>query len=104
MILACHSDTALEILRAGEITDEEHILSQFDWNHIEAVLHSDEKARAFALLLLSQLVSLKFIVDAQEPDGLVMLELPTCSNSYLNETRQYNSKTGSMKTLGGPGI
>ena len=55
VILACHSDTALEILRAGEITEEEErILSQFDWNHNEAVLHSDEKARVFALLLLFQ--------------------------------------------------
>ncbi|KAF8799396.1 amine oxidase [Phlegmacium glaucopus] len=44
VILACHSDTALEILRAGGMTDEEErILSQFDWNHNEAVLHSDEK-------------------------------------------------------------
>jgi len=44
VILACHSDTALEILRAGGITEEEEcILSQFDWNRNEAVLHSDEK-------------------------------------------------------------
>ncbi|KAJ3509469.1 hypothetical protein NLJ89_g5206 [Agrocybe chaxingu] len=43
VILACHSDTALEILRAGNIQpEEERILSQFQWNHNEAVLHSDE--------------------------------------------------------------
>lgn len=43
VILACHSDTALEILRAGGITDEEdRILGQFSWNHNEVVLHCDE--------------------------------------------------------------
>ncbi|KDR82518.1 hypothetical protein GALMADRAFT_151612 [Galerina marginata CBS 339.88] len=42
VILACHSDTALDILRAGGITDEEErILSQFEWNKNEAILHSD---------------------------------------------------------------
>ncbi|KAF9472116.1 FAD/NAD(P)-binding domain-containing protein [Pholiota conissans] len=42
VILACHSDASLEILRAGNITeDEERILGQFDWNHNEAILHSD---------------------------------------------------------------
>jgi predicted NAD/FAD-binding protein len=82
VILACHSDTALEILRAGRITEEEErILSQFDWNHNEAVLHSDEKVRRFFLLLLSQLTSREFIVDAQEPHGLVMLELPYIQQS-----------------------
>ena len=42
VILACHSDMALNILRAGSITDEEdRILSKFRWNTNEAVLHSD---------------------------------------------------------------
>ncbi|KAI5123464.1 hypothetical protein M0805_008834 [Coniferiporia weirii] len=42
VILACHSDTALEILRAGDITsEEERILGKFRWNKNEAVLHSD---------------------------------------------------------------
>ncbi|KJA18002.1 hypothetical protein HYPSUDRAFT_79398 [Hypholoma sublateritium FD-334 SS-4] len=46
VILACHSDTSLAILRAGDITlDEERILSMFDWNHNEAILHSDDKVR-----------------------------------------------------------
>lgn len=43
VILACHSDTALEILRTGGITDEEdRILGQFSWNRNEVVLHCDE--------------------------------------------------------------
>ena len=43
VILACHSDTALDILRTGGITDEEdRILGQFSWNRNEVVLHSDE--------------------------------------------------------------
>ncbi|KAJ6622547.1 FAD/NAD(P)-binding domain-containing protein [Mycena sp. CBHHK59/15] len=45
VILACHSDTVLSILQAGEgiTTDEKEILSMFQWNHNEAVLHSDVK-------------------------------------------------------------
>ncbi|KAL5524666.1 hypothetical protein ACEPAF_9811 [Sanghuangporus sanghuang] len=44
VILACHSDTALRILRAGNISsEEERILSKFKWNKNEAVLHSDEQ-------------------------------------------------------------
>lgn len=43
VILACHSDTALEILRNGEeITDEEErLLSGITWNRNECVLHCD---------------------------------------------------------------
>ena len=42
VILACHSDEALKILRAGGITeDEDRILGQIEWSKNEAVLHSD---------------------------------------------------------------
>ncbi|KAK7677754.1 hypothetical protein QCA50_019306 [Cerrena zonata] len=44
IILACHSDTALKLLRAGDsgtTVDEEQILGAFKWNRNEAVLHSD---------------------------------------------------------------
>lgn len=42
VIIACHSDTALEILRNGGIEpEEERILSKFQWNKNEAVLHCD---------------------------------------------------------------
>ncbi|KAF8158029.1 amine oxidase [Crassisporium funariophilum] len=44
VILACHSDTALQILKKGGITqEEERILSQFDWNKNEVILHSDTR-------------------------------------------------------------
>ncbi|KAF9562079.1 FAD/NAD(P)-binding domain-containing protein [Agrocybe pediades] len=45
VILACHSDTALDILRRGGdfSKEEERILGQFEWNKNEAVLHHDEK-------------------------------------------------------------
>ncbi|PCH40211.1 amine oxidase [Wolfiporia cocos MD-104 SS10] len=45
VVLACHSDAALEILRAGgQLTDkQEHILSSFRWNRNEACLHCDER-------------------------------------------------------------
>ena len=46
VIIACHSDTALQILRSGNITpDEERILGRFDWNKNEAVLHYDTQVR-----------------------------------------------------------
>ncbi|KAK7022355.1 amino-oxidase domain-containing protein [Favolaschia claudopus] len=43
VIFGCHSDTALSILQAGEgmTAEEEKILSMFQWNRNEAVLHSD---------------------------------------------------------------
>ncbi|KAF6747874.1 amine oxidase [Ephemerocybe angulata] len=42
VIFACHSDTALQILAAGDITeDERDILGRFEWNKNEVVLHCD---------------------------------------------------------------
>ncbi|KAL0058257.1 hypothetical protein AAF712_015081 [Marasmius tenuissimus] len=45
VILACHSDTALKILRAGQgvTEEEERILGLFQWNKNESVLHHDEE-------------------------------------------------------------
>ena len=44
VILACHSDAALELLRAGNVSPtEERLLKSFQWNRNEAVLHSDVK-------------------------------------------------------------
>ncbi|KAJ6544646.1 FAD/NAD(P)-binding domain-containing protein [Mycena vulgaris] len=45
VIFACHSDTALSILQAGEgmTAEEQKILGMFQWNRNEAVLHSDVK-------------------------------------------------------------
>lgn len=82
VILACHSDTALEILRAGRITEEEErILSQFDWNHNEAVLHSDEKLMPRSRMAWSCWNYLTF------------------SKVKLREGRQYSSETGSENSL-----
>ena len=43
VIFACHSDTALNILRAGGTAthEEERILDNFEWNKNVAVLHYD---------------------------------------------------------------
>ncbi|ESK85916.1 amine oxidase [Moniliophthora roreri MCA 2997] len=45
VILACHSDTALSILKAGSglSSEEQAILGMFQWNKNHAVLHNDEK-------------------------------------------------------------
>ncbi|GHJ86380.1 hypothetical protein NliqN6_2782 [Naganishia liquefaciens] len=45
VILATHSDTALEMLRngGGASAEEEDILGKFEWNKNEAVVHWDEK-------------------------------------------------------------
>ncbi|KZT11959.1 FAD/NAD(P)-binding domain-containing protein [Laetiporus sulphureus 93-53] len=45
VILACHSDTALSILKAGDSASavEEHVLGAFEWSKNIAVLHSDER-------------------------------------------------------------
>ena len=51
VILACHSDTALNILRKGNISsDEDRILSKFSWNTNEAILHSDIDVCSFLCL------------------------------------------------------
>ncbi|CAL1712637.1 unnamed protein product [Somion occarium] len=44
VILACHSNNTLELLRAGDggaTLEEERILGAFKWNKNEAILHSD---------------------------------------------------------------
>ncbi|KIY66960.1 FAD/NAD-binding domain-containing protein [Cylindrobasidium torrendii FP15055 ss-10] len=44
VIFACHSNTARDILKRGNISNEEaEILGLFKWNANEAVLHSDPK-------------------------------------------------------------
>lgn len=47
VIMACHADASLAILKAGgEVTrDEESILGGFQWNKNVAVIHSDTKVR-----------------------------------------------------------
>lgn len=43
VIMACHSDTTLAILKAGAgaTAEEEKILGRFTWSRNEAVLHND---------------------------------------------------------------
>lgn len=45
VIMACHTDTTVDILRAGgSLTeDEAQVLEAFKWNQNEAVLHCDER-------------------------------------------------------------
>lgn len=49
VILACHSDTAFNLLRGHSYEYERRILGSFRWNTNEAVLHSDSKVRYLAL-------------------------------------------------------
>ena len=57
VILACHSDMALDILRGGNISDaEERILRSFKWTRNDAVLHSDISAS-------------RYVFDASIADG-----------------------------------
>jgi hypothetical protein len=41
VIMACHSDETLRILRQGLLEKEEEILSKFRWNRNSVVLHCD---------------------------------------------------------------
>jgi len=78
VILACHSDAALEILRTGGITDEEgRILGQFSWSHNEVVLHCDESVSPWCQ---AQEYAERFdvflsLANAQKANCLVLLEL-----------------------------
>lgn len=49
VIMACHTDATLEILRRGEgmTEQEERLLSAFSWNKNTAVLHSDPRVRSY---------------------------------------------------------
>lgn len=47
VIMACHADASLAILKAGGgvTREEEEILGGFQWNKNAAVVHSDPKVR-----------------------------------------------------------
>jgi len=51
VIMACHADASLAILRAGGgvTREEENILGGFQWNKNVAVIHSDTKVSLLAL-------------------------------------------------------
>lgn len=51
VILACHSDTSLDILNnGGDITDdEERLLSGIKWNRNECILHCDPNVSQYTV-------------------------------------------------------
>ena len=56
VILACHTDTTVDILKTGGgmTVEEARILEAFKWNRNEAVLHCDERVGPACLLLCDQ--------------------------------------------------
>lgn len=54
VVMACHADASLAILRAGGgvTREEESILGGFQWNKNVAVIHSDPKVRLSSFLPL----------------------------------------------------
>lgn len=77
VIMACHADASLAILKAGGgvTRDEESILGGFQWNKNVAVIHSDTKASLSARI--RDRLDLKCLrpAHAQEPRRVVELEL-----------------------------
>ena len=61
VIMACHADTSLAILRAGGgvTREEENILGGFQWNKNVAVVHSDTKASISAGSLVTNSETLR---------------------------------------------
>lgn len=76
VVLACHSDTALKILEnGGDVTPRERdILGRFTWNDNEAVLHSDIAVSSPRRRCRES--AYPPTVDAETPQGVVVLELP----------------------------
>ncbi len=59
VILACHTDTTLDVLKAGGgmTSEEARILEAFKWNKNEAVLHCDERVSLHIHLLMSSVTN-----------------------------------------------
>ena len=78
VILACHTDTTTEILKAGDgmSPEESRILESFKWNRNEAVLHCDERVCLAYLSLHNTRPHHQGIAHAEGSHRLVMLELP----------------------------
>jgi len=77
VVLACHSNTALSILKAGVglTEDEQNILGRFQWNRNHAVLHSDIRvSQRTSSPILVHCTDIK-IVHAKTSTGVVVLEL-----------------------------
>jgi hypothetical protein len=79
VVMACHADASLAILRAGGgvTNEEESILGGFQWNKNVAVIHSDPKVSLFSFLSLITMKNRPLHpAHAQEPKRVVKLELP----------------------------
>ena len=80
VIMACHTDTTVDILNAGGgmSKEEARILEAFKWNRNEAVLHCDERVSSLSesKSKLRNVLTGRFTADAQGPHCLVVLELP----------------------------
>ena len=77
VILACHSDEALKILRVGGITEEEdRILSQIEWSKNEAVPRYIQMCGYVSIGRIPlDKDSRTLLVDASKSNGMVLLEL-----------------------------
>lgn len=84
VILACHADENVRILTAGsggndeEREREKDVLGMFGWNRNEVVLHSDVRVRRYIFICLLSFLDVcyfQFVVDAEGPYDMVVLEL-----------------------------
>ena len=77
VIMACHADTSLAILRAGGgvTREEESILGGFQWNENVAVIHSDPKVGMVSSVHRGWPNEIP-AAHAQESKCVVELELP----------------------------
>ena len=67
VILACHSDTTLKILEAGNATQEERdVLGMFEWNRNQVVLHSDPSLMPQSRLAWS---CWNYLTSSSKPDA-----------------------------------
>ncbi|KAK0221391.1 FAD/NAD(P)-binding domain-containing protein [Armillaria fumosa] len=86
VIMACHSDIALSILKeGGDIQpEEEKILSMFKWNKNESVLHSDTRLLPKSCLAKSCWNYLSF--STAMPDGQIKAnndQVSVCASYFL---------------------
>lgn len=74
--MACHSDTILELLKAGSgvTAEEEKILGRFTWNRNEVVLHNDVNVSRSKFCGVTETCAFQ-TVYAKKPIRLVVLEL-----------------------------
>ncbi|KAF5315110.1 hypothetical protein D9619_007378 [Psilocybe cf. subviscida] len=102
VILACHSDTALDILRAGNIAEEEErILNQFSWNRNEVILHSDTRMMPRSRKAWScwNYLSFTVMVPDTQPTGQGDMSDTTTEAGLYSEQEDTASKRGRSRPL-----